>query len=106
MLQDTLSSEPDLELGALRVQTPGLEAQDAFIQDLLSIVTTLRRKRNSLVTACNLPSELLSRVFEYDQLIEGWPELNTVDGTRKYTPGWITVAHVCERWREVRRNHQ
>ncbi|TCD65135.1 hypothetical protein EIP91_003066 [Steccherinum ochraceum] len=49
---------------------------------------------NTFVQACNIPAELLMEVFQYLQHVSAPSD------------GWLTVAHICRRWRAVALNCQ
>jgi len=56
----------------------------------LSILT----RRNMLVPISTLPAEILARIFHFNAF-----------SAKPYSPtlrhGWISVTHVCRRWRQV-----
>lgn len=56
--------------------------------------------RNVLNTASNLPVELLQLIFSY------YTEFKDLSvGSYHACPAWITVTHVCRRWRAAALNY-
>ncbi|KZV67384.1 hypothetical protein PENSPDRAFT_688187 [Peniophora sp. CONT] len=71
--------------------------------------TVAQRYRNAAVTSCCLPFEVLANIFSFAQDI--WePRYGrvrvvghnpTTNDPLVYHLGWITVTHVCSRWRQA-----
>lgn len=71
------------------------EQVDEEIVALLSVLASVRTRRNRLPSAARLPPELLAHIFSY---LAAW------ERPRRRAPiklGWIKVTHVCSRWRQV-----
>jgi hypothetical protein len=64
-------------------------------KELDSLNRSLMSCRNACTPMCSLPPELLTRIFHFQALAEP-PGLSRVR-----ILGWITVTHVCRRWRHV-----
>ncbi|KAI0041445.1 hypothetical protein FA95DRAFT_1477606, partial [Auriscalpium vulgare] len=61
----------------------------------------LRQQRNSLLPVGRLPTELLRIIFAFSSETDrAWTEEGP---TTKI--GWLTVTHVCQRWRYVALEH-
>lgn len=71
------------------------EQVDEEIVALLSVLASVRTRRNRLPTAARLPPELLAHIFSF---------LAACERPRRRAPiklGWIKVTHVCSRWQQV-----
>src|SRR5712672_1138819 len=62
---------------------------DAAKRLILSILT----RRNMLIPISILPAEILARIFHFS--VAGASFL------RSNRPGWVSVTHVCRRWRQI-----
>ncbi|KAI0060064.1 hypothetical protein BV25DRAFT_1993101 [Artomyces pyxidatus] len=76
------------------------EVLDQEIRAIFDIAWLLKTRRNALASRIvRLPADILSSIFlwvkEMDPFYHDRPEV-----TMKI-PGWISLTHVCHRWREV-----
>ncbi|KZV67955.1 hypothetical protein PENSPDRAFT_32777 [Peniophora sp. CONT] len=66
------------------------------------MMTRARKLRNRHTGGCSLPQEVLLAVFLF--LRDDWPPTrsrNTETEGLKFTSGWMSITHICSRWREV-----
>ncbi|KAI0051928.1 hypothetical protein FA95DRAFT_1618635, partial [Auriscalpium vulgare] len=61
----------------------------------------LREQRNSLVPVGRLPTEIIRNIFTLSSEIDR-PWIHECPTTKI---GWLTVTHICQRWRHVALEH-
>ncbi|KAI0063848.1 hypothetical protein BV25DRAFT_1801428, partial [Artomyces pyxidatus] len=66
-------------------------------------LASVRMRRNSLAPAAILPYDILALVFESLALKQppGLASYCNIAHAQEAMLGWITVTHVCSRWRQV-----
>lgn len=93
---------------------------DEITRSLPSILAALRLRRNGFSSWNCLPPEIICYIMKFAVGTCGWPKVSVEDDPAiaewdeessdnggeivSYVPGWITLTHVCHRWREVSSN--
>ena len=78
--------------GCAQELTAALHAIDDELSALQMVMCAMRTKRNDFSLIGRLPPEILSHIFSF-HAIQNQPNPPGL--------GWITVTHVCRRWRQV-----
>src|SRR5882672_6382746 len=93
-------SRLDCELNELQsaTQTPkaraaALATVDQDIDAAKRLILSILTRRNMLIPISILPAEILARIFHFS--VAGASFL------RSNRPGWVSVTHVCRRWRQI-----
>jgi hypothetical protein len=96
----------------LHPENTNVSTIDEDLDELADVLQRGRERRNSMVPAARLPSEVLANIFEYakheyygeyEDIGERDREGQTVEDEQKIkVMGWNTFSYVCRRWRQVR----
>ncbi|KAI0056098.1 hypothetical protein BV25DRAFT_1832555 [Artomyces pyxidatus] len=76
-----------------------LQSFDDEESSMRRAMQSLRTRRNALIPISRLPPEILTRIFTINAAAD-IPGIRDKTKTRPRL-GWITVTHVCRRWREM-----
>ncbi|VDB85907.1 unnamed protein product [Peniophora sp. CBMAI 1063] len=79
------------------------ELVDAELEGIESLRAAMRAKRNELAPPSVLPPEVLALIFSFLAAIAPISLYTSLIGfpPRAKTIGWVSVSHVCRRWRDV-----
>jgi hypothetical protein len=83
--------------GCAQDLTAARHAIDDELSALQLIMCGMRTRRNNFSLIGRLPPEILSRIFSFHAINEPIPSSSPI----QLGLGWITLTHVCRRWRQV-----
>jgi hypothetical protein len=79
--------------------TPEIQALDAHIYSLEAELADLKHRRNSLLTICRLPDEIVVEIFKIVQ--HGCQEYDELQPWKTYDSSWVDLMITCRHFREV-----
>lgn len=94
----------------LNGERPSIDKLDLELSFLREYEQAAKKKRNQLTDAYKLPNEVIGEIFQYvrsmweprrvDEVVEC--SSDKLVEVPRYTAGWMSVIHVCSKWRDVR----